>query len=303
MYVPWLLLTGKGPNVFTVERRALFLSKVLAPPSPTAASTPKTPPESPAIFHYTLPSPGLVSPLALFESLNYDPACGPLSYPREPWVEQVDFRLPGDLKSKHSSPKVSTTNLISRNTMSAKSLPSLDQISARLSSQRHVHTPSFEGEAVARAARLPAFLTQPRQPSPPGESPKHPVGVGGLQMHILAPAPSKAEPLLILPPCSPCSPLTPNLQITTLRVPRTSTMSPTELSESNVQALDSRARRAHDMLSTIRRRTFPSEHGLTGRDLEDAEDRKWKRNSCPPEIPPQGRSGFDHPVLSIPGGF
>lgn len=35
-----------------IERRALFLSKVLAPPSPTATCTPKTPPESPAIFHY-----------------------------------------------------------------------------------------------------------------------------------------------------------------------------------------------------------------------------------------------------------
>lgn len=38
-----------------VERRALFLSKVQAPPSPRATLLPKTPPESPAIFHYSLP--------------------------------------------------------------------------------------------------------------------------------------------------------------------------------------------------------------------------------------------------------
>lgn len=40
---------------FQVVRRALFLSKVLAPPSPTATTLPKTPPESPAIFHYVCP--------------------------------------------------------------------------------------------------------------------------------------------------------------------------------------------------------------------------------------------------------
>jgi hypothetical protein len=283
------------------ERRALFLSKVLAPPSPTAASTPKTPPDSPAIFHYTLPSPGLVSPLALFESLNDGPACNPLTYPREPWVEQVDFRVPDKEKSKQFSPKVPTTTLISRNTASAKPLPSLDQISARLSSQRHIHMSSSEGEAVTRAARrLPVFLTQPRQSSHPGENTRLPVGVGRLQLDVRSPKPSKAEGLLIFPPGSPCSPLTPNLQVTTLRVPRTATMSPTELSESNVQALDSRARRAHDMLSTIRRRTPPSE---CSQDLQDGEDRKWKRNSCPAEVAPRERSGFDHPVLSIPGGF
>src|SRR2546421_296785 len=78
-----------------VERRALFLSKVQAPPSPTATMTPKTPPDSPAIFHYTLPSPGLVSPLAMFDNLNDNNDSAP-----HKWVEQVDFRLPSDCNNR-----------------------------------------------------------------------------------------------------------------------------------------------------------------------------------------------------------
>jgi hypothetical protein len=56
------------------ERRALFLSKLHAPPSPTATTTPETPPESPLVFHYTLPSPCLTSPLAVFEAVDKIPA-------------------------------------------------------------------------------------------------------------------------------------------------------------------------------------------------------------------------------------
>ena len=54
------------------ERRQTFLARLLASPSssPTTLTTPVTPPDSPAEFHYTLPSPGLVSPLALFETLG-----------------------------------------------------------------------------------------------------------------------------------------------------------------------------------------------------------------------------------------
>ena len=73
-----------------MERRTLFLSKIDALLSPTAASLPITPPESPAVFHFTLPSgpPGLVSPLALFETLekDKDKDCPPLVC-----IEQVDF--------------------------------------------------------------------------------------------------------------------------------------------------------------------------------------------------------------------
>ncbi|KAF8213336.1 hypothetical protein K438DRAFT_1956738 [Mycena galopus ATCC 62051] len=259
-----------------VERRALFLSKVLAPPSPTATLMPKTPPDSPAIFNYTLPSPGLVSPLALFESLNENPAYGPLSYDRKPWVEQVDFRLPANLgKAKTESVPKPTSHA-----NPAKPIPSLDQISARLSSNGHVRTPS--AEAAERKARMPAFLAQPLRSS----------------------TPAKADNLLHMPPRSPCYPLSPNLQVTTIVVPRSSSTSPTELSELNLLALNSRERRAKDMLSTLRKRTRPSENGLSdGLKHDDTLDRKWKRRSAPAELSPRARTGFAHPVLAMPGGF
>ncbi|KAJ7042518.1 hypothetical protein C8F04DRAFT_80363 [Mycena alexandri] len=280
-----------------VERRALFLSKVLAPPSPTATLLPKTPPDSPAIFNYTLPSPGLVSPLALFESLNENPAYGPLSYSREPWVEQVDFRLPANLKRKADITPKSTPHA-----KPAKPIPSLDQISARLSYNGHVHAPSVE--AAERKQRLPAFLAQSRKPTP-----RLTIGVGRLQMPVRT-TPDKADNLPKMPPRSPCYPLSPNLQVTTLVVPRTSTMSPTELSESNLLALNSgdnaREKRAKDMLSTLRKRTRPSENGRLseGPMQNDVLDRKhWKRRSAPAELSPRARSGFEHPVFAMPGGF
>jgi len=276
-----------------VERRALFLSKVLAPPSPTATLMPKTPPDSPAIFNYTLPSPGLVSPLALFESLNENPACGALSYSREPWVEQVDFRIPADRrKAKWDNEKTPK----STHAKPAKPIPSLDQISARLSSQGHVRTPS--AEAAERKLRLPAFLAQSRQPAP-----RLTIGVGRLQLPVRSATPPKADNLPNMPPRSPCYPLSPNLQVTTLLVPRTSTLSPTELSESNLSALNSRERRAKDMLSALRKRTGPSENGVPGRVDGDTLDRKWKRRSAPADLSPRARSGFEHPVLAMSGGF
>lgn len=267
-----------------VERRALFLSKVLAPPSPTATFLPKTPPDSPAIFNYTLPSPGLVSPLALFESLNENPAYGVL-FNREPWVEQVDFRLPVAKKVEpHAAAKPTT------HANPAKPIPSLDQISARLSSRGHVRTPS--AEAAERKLRLPAFLAHSREPTT--------LAVGRLKLPIRSSKPSAAiaKNLPLMPPRSPCYPLSPKLQVTTLVVPRSSCLSPIALSESNLLALNSRERRAKDMLSTLKKRT---ENGL----LQDTDglDRKWKRRSAPAELSPRVRTGFEHPVLAMPGGF
>ncbi|KAF7319979.1 hypothetical protein MKEN_00781800 [Mycena kentingensis (nom. inval.)] len=247
-----------------VERRALFLSKVLAPPSPTSTLLPKTPPESPAIFNYTLPSPGLVSPLALFESLNENPTFGIFGQ-REPWVEQVDFRLP----KKESAPAPAAPG------RPAKPVPSLDQITARLSNKGHVRTPSAERK------RLAAFIAQ--------------AGVGRLHMPIRAPSPDTNDVL----PRSPNYPLSPKLQVTTLVVPRTSSLSPTALSESNLLALNStagsRQQRAKDMLSTLRKRT---DYGAA-----PEVDQRWKRRSAPAELSPRARSGFEHPVLAMPGGF
>lgn len=260
-----------------VERRALFLSKVLAPPSPTATTLPKTPPDSPAIFHYSLPSPGLVSPLALFESLQDG---SPTIEACTPWVEQVDFRAP---KTSHS------TSDIYRGLTPIKSsgLPSLDEISARMT-----RTPSNIG-----ATRLPEFLTSVRQSN--ARPSRLPAAVGRLQLPARAQKP-RPENLNFLPPKTPSSP---NLQVTTLVVPRSSTLSPTELSEANVLALDCREQRAQDMFSALRRRVIGvSDHGLNGRD--EIFDRRIRRRSAPADLGPlKARTGFEHPVLAMPGGF
>ncbi|KAK0505881.1 hypothetical protein EDD18DRAFT_1342233 [Armillaria luteobubalina] len=282
-----LLRASKERNTAAIERRALFLSKILAPPSPTATCLPKTPPESPAIFHYTLPSPGLVSPLALFDSLNNDKSgTGPLTYPREPWIEQVDFRLPSPPKDGLTSSAPATIAIYEP--QPPKPLPSLDQITARLSTQR---LPSSEGNSIARTTRLPAFLTQPRQPPIGTDRPT--LSVGRLKMPVNTSRPSFTEPKHSLQP--------PALEIKTIRVPRTARVS--QLSEFNLLALDSRERRAKNMLSTLRRRTLPMEISLSAQEM-DSEERKWRRHSAPADLTPcKPRSGFEHPVLLLPGGF
>ncbi|KAG7099412.1 hypothetical protein E1B28_001265 [Marasmius oreades] len=274
------------------ERRALFLSKVLAPPSPTATSLPKTPPDSPAIFHYSLPSPGLVSPLALFESLH-DASSGPLTYAREPWIEQVDYHRP----SQSPEQERPINNRTKGNVECMKALPSLDQISARL--VRQTCTLSSESK---RVSRLPSFLSQPRNTQAAEQRPRLSVGVGRLQMPMQSPKPTKAEHATILYPKSPLSPTMP-LRITTTVVPRSSSLSPTDLSESNVMALDMRERQAQNMLCTLKRRMAPSEAGINGRDTVDVDERKWRRHSAPAELAARPRTGFEHPVLKLPGGF
>lgn len=246
-----------------IERRALFLSKVQAPPSPTAALTPKTPPDSPAIFHYTLPSPGLESPLALFESLH-DNRDGV----RHGWVEQVDFK---QAKPVYEKAKV------------YPGLPTLDQISARL----------IPRSAQEDSAELPAL--SPRN----GLSTRPSVGVGRLRMPLRT---QVTMPLELQPkPMPPESPLSPDLHITTLVVPRTHAPPSLQLTEVNLDALNSRDQRAHNMLSTLRRRTSLSERNSNSCSQVQ---QKWRRRSAPADLMPlHARIGFEHPVLALPGGF
>jgi len=187
-------------------------------------------------------------------------------------------------------------------------LPSLDQISARLTFQGHIHNSPSKTNDPPRAERLPAFLRTTQVDAPPSlQTSRLSIGAGRLQLPVRAPKPAPA-PLNRLPP-SPLSPLAPKIEITTLVVPRTATMSPTKLSESNLVALNSRERRAKDMLSTLKRRTLPADHdfGWKSRVQETVEsDRKlrWKRHSAPADFASgRERSGFEHPVLLLPGGF
>ena len=163
----------------TVERRALFLSKIDALPSPTATSLPVTPPESPAVFHFTLPSPGLVSPLALFETLEKDQA---KNGPPPVRIEQVDFRakarreadllakLTGNVRMSrkmHGLPSELDVPYTrdahdSSSGKSRKGLPSLDDISKRLAGNVTVSRAEPVGTARGQLSpsvnRLPAFL-------------------------------------------------------------------------------------------------------------------------------------------------
>lgn len=293
-----------------VERRALFLSKVQAPPSPSAALLPVTPPESPAVFHYSLPSPGLESPLEVFEALSLGHST---AHTCQPWVEQVDFRLPGDghkLPLK-SAPFVTSTK--------RKVLPSLDQITARLSSTGHVAAPAHEGSARP-TMRLPSFLrtsaqtVAQKQPDQPATRtrPALPNGVGRLRFPTKETSEAStveiAQPTPCVPPVSPRSPMVPRLEIRTTVVPRTQSSSPVELTESNLLLFTActRQRTARNMLSRLRRRTLPPRIAVPAPgqiDQEDESERKSRRHSAPPELPQRERIGFSHPILELPGAF
>ncbi|KAI5122349.1 hypothetical protein M0805_004107 [Coniferiporia weirii] len=174
----------KAHKTKQVERRALFLSKIGAPPSPSAVSLPKTPPDSPAIFHYTLPSPGLMSPLALFEKLGLDDPESEYGGVRKVWVEQVDFRLSKrpEPRSAGLSPvpvpapvqtKVPTITVTEsqpgperrRTHMRKTSIPSLEQITERYTAH-NVPVPAVAPTPARARARLPAFLQTRRQSLP-----------------------------------------------------------------------------------------------------------------------------------------
>ncbi|KAH8100595.1 hypothetical protein BXZ70DRAFT_162281 [Cristinia sonorae] len=281
-----------------MERRALFLAKLQAPPSPSAANAPKTPPESPAIFHYSLPSPGLESPLAVFELLAME---NPHEH-SQVWVEQVDFRIPGQGYTKIAAPRKALP-------VKRGMLPSLDQITARLSAGSHGVPASHE----PHTARLPAFLRSRSQAedAPPIQTPvdtkqRHALSaVGRLQfpkkkeealpeLKIVSPSPRA--------PCMPSSPVSPKLQITTTVVPRISSRSPDALTETNLQVFvaESRERMAKDMLSRLRRRTLPPTHSFPPVPVEE---RKLRRHSAPPELPLRERASFVKPVLNLPGAF
>lgn len=311
----WFWLRKKS-----AERRALFLSKIEQPPSPSAISTPVTPPESPAVFHYSLPSPGLVSPLALFESLE-NPAY-PRDGCREGWVEQVDFRLP---KKKPTEKLVFAapprrSSIIPVNPAESapasrptSNVPSLDQITARLSSQGNCHV-----SPPRVRSGLPAFLQAKRQRTPPAE--EHQVATAPKAVHGRAQyEESDTPPLRALPtrttslpiaeprPClSPVSPVSPLLQITTTVIPRTSSSSPVKLTEANLSLLNSRQRMTEEMLSTLRRRTFVigrpgSARGANPGNVMGADERKGRRISAPAELPSRARNDFVYQTRPLVG--
>jgi len=243
-----------------VERRALFLSKLQAPPSPSAVSLPKTPPDSPAIFHYTLPSPGLNSPLALFDALSHNTLANIGLQSVEPWVEQVDFRL---LEPKPFS-RSAVFAVHTEHSKLGKPMPSLDQISAHLSSHGSISSVSH---CERSPLCLPAFLSSPSAESSQAAVPTDAV-VAGLAS---SPQPSTATfPGRCTTSTHSDVTVARGLQVTTI-VPQSATLSSANLSEHNVC---SRVRTAKDMLSTLKRRTHPSEEGPRGHGQD--EDTAWR---------------------------
>ncbi len=283
---------------------------------------PKTPPESPAVFHYTLPSPGLVSPLALFDALGLDDPDAANKVPLMPWVEQVDYRLAKE-PEQPATPMVVVTpadNVTctpeTRGHKRGRSIPSLEQITERFSNTQSATSVTPLPNPVRTSSRLPAFLAQ-RTTETPGRQP-----LRSIQL------PPQRTP----PPVSKALPPVPNvpvrndslpekrraLQVTTTIVPRSSTKpSPIRLTAENLDALNSRERTARDMLSAIGRRTAVRGPMLRARTLSqlassilsradpgsDDGERKLRRNSAPAELPAKCRIGFTHPVLAMPAGF
>lgn len=261
-----------------IERRARFLLKVAEPPRPTAAYEPKTPPDSPAIFNYSLPSPGLVSPLAMYEFLEEECVTS------HPWTEQVYFRLPESaVEPKAKRPAVAFN--------SGRVLPSLDEISARLSFKKlpGAHQPT---------SRLPSFLQKKRgiaaRSDPPAAA--APITIGRLRMpgsRTRGASPPPEQQVYEVPP----SPVTPRLQVTTTVIPRMPRSTPTNLTESNLRAFShSQFIRSTRTLSLASPVPIPAS-------TAHIEDRVVRRRSAPAELPARARAQFKHPVLDLPGGF
>jgi len=262
-----------------VERRALFLSKVSTPPSPTATGVPKTPPESPSIFHYSLPSPGLVSPLALFESLQQNETTGSIAFSSvQPWVEQVEYRLKG----------------------ANSRAPSLEQITTHLSGL------SSQGHSAAskeQHQRPPIPLHTFLRASSRMRSTPEPLDVPSDDMtealsfpeEIHAPVPKTAG--------FPNSSRDPELEVITRLVPRSSSSSLIKLTEHNLTALNSRTLTGRDMMSKLKRRTAGQSAVGPNGPVVDEDERRLRRISAPAELPMRERDGFAHAVLALPGAF
>jgi hypothetical protein len=266
------------------DRRALFLSKIQAPPSPTAMTTPTTPPESPEGFYHSFPSPELESSLTLFESWSGNHTD---DVPHT-WVIQkpVDFGLFDDQSKPNPSLSRSSTT-------PACAIPSLDQISARFSRPAKLDDIKMTCDALTNE-----------------DSPRPSVGIGRLRMPLRTRAILQSDnqqqkssrsnkplpPLLLLEPCAKI-----------YDIPRSPSLVPAQLTASD---LNSRDQKASNMLFTLRKRKLSSESGLTihhetadSEEEEAASKLRWRRSAPADMTPLRARFGFEHPVLASPGGF
>ena len=154
-------------------------------------------------------------------------------------------------------------------------MPSLDQISARMKLK------TSENDAKGRVARLPVILasaSESLRSSVVGETPESSFATASSLVLLPFLVNSQAATLSCQPRSLPHPPITfgPHLS-------------------------DCRERRAQDMLATLQRRCAPSECPANGHVTNVRSDR---RRSAPPDpFPLWERHGFQHPALSIAGGF
>ncbi|KZS96086.1 hypothetical protein SISNIDRAFT_483485 [Sistotremastrum niveocremeum HHB9708] len=247
-------------------RRAHFMSRIGMPPSPSAVGLPVTPPASPALFHFTLPSPGLASPLALFRTLDLeDPVADERPAPREAWIEQVQFRAVRTLTSPDRGPKLSASPCF---------LPSLDQISARILVQKPITL-----VAPSVRAPLPSFLTnkierQYEDPFAPAEDPcpyRRAVPPPTACLRSFAPSMSSPPESTVL-----------DITVPALTSTRTPPVPSVALTEANLQAFELRAKASRG-LNKLKRRTS-AEVAVKPVSSQEGGVRD-RRISAPPQLP------------------
>ncbi|KAL4069497.1 hypothetical protein J3A83DRAFT_4413220 [Scleroderma citrinum] len=247
----------------------------------------RLPPSLRPYFTVFLPSPGLESPLAVFESISKDVSAAPTGETRG-WVEQIDFRLPIGKQSR-SADKTGNVGPIPAVT-ARKFSPSLDEITARMDSAVLGRSTK---EATRRQSSIPPI---PSQGIVAKSRPKLNVGRLHIPLRILSPGSliSNGREWSAAPAPTP---LTPALEVTTTVVPRTTSTAPFPLNESNLRAF-SRSYTARDMIKTLKHRSSPPLPGLLS-----SSSIQQKRKSAPAVLYGRGRAGFEHDVLSMPGGF
>lgn len=237
------------------------------------------------MFHYALPSPGLESPLAMYEYLENECVTS------KPWVEQVDYRLPFPSKPAPIKARAS-----SRPT--GKGLPSLAQISARMSAKQLSGTQ----EAAAAPRRLPSFLQQKQQPDADAQQPERkasppPLNVGRLRMPgTRSPSPPAPEVKVERVYSAPISPKSPELQVTTTLVPRTVSTT-RNLTERNLEAL-----LRQNVIKSLRRQSTTGDKAVI-QGKKEGDERLRRRHSAPAELPKRERTEFKHQVLNHRAGF
>jgi hypothetical protein len=262
-----------------LERRALFLSRIQEPTLSATGS--KTPVEFPSVGHRTLPSLGLGSPLFCSSAEGHDGWIGKDLPGRRTWFEskQVDCRLP------ISKPKADLN-------LGRRKLPSLEEITARVGP---FHSPpSMAKEPIFATPRLPMFLRSDKNLSTTRtvSDTKPSINIGRLHMPVRRRQSSDSLSHM-RPSVIPSSPCYPNIEIASPRVRGNAICA---FTESNIHALG-RANTAREMMTTIKRRTSPPPPCLTNHQPRP------KRHSAPAEMQLRGRSGFEHPILSLPGAF